>query len=357
MKRLISIVLLMSLMLCACGKKPAETTLSTTEETVTASTAGEVTEKPTEVSALYRHPLTGEPQDKPFLERPVSVSLNNIVDAMPQLGIGGADILYEIETEGGITRCLGIFSDYKDLPKIGAVRSARTYFVNVSLAYDAVFAHCGGSDYAMIPSYDSTGTVLKNWEHLDAMYLSGFSRDQDRLNSGYAYEHTLVTNGEKLQKMLDDKGYKMHLDQTADYGLQFSEEVPIQGEPAENVEIRFQGGKKTYMTFNPETGFYEAHQYDRDWIDGNTKENLSFKNLIMLQTKQFKPDEYHSMYDLQGSGKGYLAIGGKIMPIKWQRDDVHKPFRYTFEDGTPVVLGVGKTYVAVDSLNGSVSYT
>ena len=48
-----------------------------------------------------------------------------------------------------------------------------------------------------------------------------------------------------------------------------------------------------------------------------------------------------------GSGSGYYAVGGNMVNIQWHRDSVEDPYRFTYEDGTPITLGVGKTYCAI----------
>ena len=71
--------------------------------------------------------------------------------------------------------------------------------------------------------------------------------------------------------------------------------------------------------------------------------------LYAKQEKQRDTGYVRSYYELIGSGDGYFAVNGKIVKIKWTREDVKKPFVYTYEDGTPVTLGVGKSYVAISS--------
>lgn len=65
--------------------------------------------------------LTGEPKgaDYPEGQRITAVMVNNIVAARPQRGLSKADILFEIKVEGGITRFMPVFTDYKT-----SVRSA-----------------------------------------------------------------------------------------------------------------------------------------------------------------------------------------------------------------------------------------
>ena len=122
------------------------------------------------------------------------------------------------------------------------------------------------------------------------------------------------------------------------------------------MEITFLGGKNTTMNYNADKGLYEARQYGKDWIDAETGDPLSFRNVMVLKAGQTKVNNYSSMYELIGHGDGFLAMGGKIVPIKWEREDLYGPFSYTFKDGTPVTFGTGKTYIAIEAISADVKY-
>ena len=88
--------------------------------------------------------LTGLPvSDELYHARPLAVMFNNIEAGCPQAGIAEASIIYEVPVEGRITRLMGIFEDYRNLEKIGSIRSSRDYFVYFALEYDALYAHFG----------------------------------------------------------------------------------------------------------------------------------------------------------------------------------------------------------------------
>lgn len=77
--------------------------------------------------------------------RIAAVMIDNYPDARPQSGLYSADIVYEVEAEGGITRYLALFLG--NTPKeVGPVRSARTYFVDLARPYAPFFAHAGQND-------------------------------------------------------------------------------------------------------------------------------------------------------------------------------------------------------------------
>ncbi len=356
MKRLISLllVLVLALSLAACGGGGEDASVETTTEATSIETT---TEEPTttEEVILYHHPLTGETLEALWTGRAVAVSINNHREALPQYGVNQADMVYEFECEGGITRRLGIFTDLSKVKNVGPVRSARTYFSNVAVSYDAPLVHCGGSTYAMRGQADSTGTTIANWQHIDEFaYGSYFFRDKDRYkNQGYAWEHTLFTNGEKLAAVMEKKGYNTVNENGTDYGLTFAEVPEWTGETAKTLTIKFRGKKTTTTTYNPTTGKYEISQYNGVDIDGNTGDVFAARNVLVLNADQSKIG-IHSFYDLVGNGTGYLACDGKITPITWHREEFRTSFTYKLADGTPADLGVGNSYIAV--IEGSLTY-
>jgi hypothetical protein len=71
-------------------------------------------------------PLTGlEADDELLLDRRVlAVKIENSPDARPQMGLEEADVVYEEEAEGGITRFIVLYH-CDDADRIGPIRSAR----------------------------------------------------------------------------------------------------------------------------------------------------------------------------------------------------------------------------------------
>lgn len=358
MKRKIALLLVLCMMLCACGKKKPDPTVPSTTEPTTQPTT-EATQPTTEETkpkeVLYRHPLTGAPLEAPWSGQAIAVVVNNLKKAMPQKGISQADILYEIEVEGDITRCLAIFTDLSNVAAIGPVRSARTYFNSVAVSYDAPLIHCGGSQgLALSARYDDSYDRIDNWEHLDSP-SKYFYRDLDRYNSGYAWEHTLFTTGENLQAAVDAYGYNTPTE--ANFGLQFKDGVELSGENAEEITITFKSKKKTILTYDASIGQYKLNMHGSEHIDGNTGEPVTFKNVIAIYTKQwYYSDGIHKFYDTIGSGEGYAAIGGKIVPITWSRESLRTPYVYKLADGTPLELDVGTTYIAMVGIKNPIDY-
>ena len=368
MKRIYSVFLCMCLLLSACNQAPAEntTTLPTTEattEVTTEATTEATTESTTEATTepfLYQHPLNGQPLESPWSGRPTAVVLNNIRQCLPQSGISSADLIYEFETEGGITRMLGIFSQLEGVGNIGPIRSARSYFNSVALSYDAPIVHCGGSPEGRNGHYSDNGDKIDGWAHLDETYNPQyFFRDQARLDAGYSTEHTLFANGKNLLQALKDKGLATPHAQGTDYGLAFSQDASVSGASANTVTVIFTNKKTSTMKYDAETGKYDFYQYDFLQTDGNSGDAVTFTNILALNTHHWnkRSGSYlRSYYELVGSGTGYYAMGGQIVPIRWSRQALRGPLTFTLEDGTPLTLAPGNTYIAFSGIRDYISY-
>ena len=372
MKRMILIILAVCMVLCACSKAPAEQTIdNTTTENVTTEQTAETTEatKATEETTVpetteatvpvvrYRNPLNGEPMEEQQTARPYAIVINNIVYAQPLCSIGQADILFEMLAEGGITRCLAVYSDITGLDHIGAVRSTRPYLVDLASSLDAIFVHHGGSSdgYNKISELDV--------DNLDFLGNAGnvYYRDQDRLNSGYDLEHTSFADGDDIKEAADDWGYTTDREDGIDYGFAFGDAgSTVVGENAAEIKIAFgASGKTTAFEYDETLGEYVAEQYDGYMIDGNTGEAASFRNVLMIAAETYdyvKNDISRVHIELIGEGTGYFACDGKIVPIRWSRDSDYEPFVFMHEDGTLITLGVGSTYIAITPLSGSLEY-
>ena len=354
MKRILAILALVCL-LCGCTGQQAETA-PTTQTTVPATTepttvpTTEATVPPTtEPPMLYTNPLTGLPCEEPVTKRPVAVVTNNSSSAMPQHGTSQAEILVEILSEGGITRNLAIYTDVASVPALGAIRSARTYFQSLSKAFNAILVHSGDSIYAN--EQFRTG----KYPHVDGMFTTIFYRDQARLNAGYLTEHTLFVKGQTLADHIAGL-FPMDTDRQ-DYGLKFDPQFQMTGEPAQNVRIAFfANGKVSQLSYDSQLGSYSLYQHKQDYIDGNTGEKVSFKNVLVLYADMRTVETTHVFHTLLGQNIGYYVCDGKFQPILWNRAAEEQSFTFTYGDGTPVTMAPGTTYIAVVHRNSVVTF-
>ena len=354
MKRIFALLLALTMLFCACGQTPAETTPTTTvPETTEAPLPPETTQpiettvppttEATEPPPVDTNPLTGEALEEVSDLRPVAIMINNISKAVPQCGISQADLLYEIVAEGSVTRFMAIFSDLSDVGVIGPVRSVRPYFVRIGQHYNAIISSAGGSDEAI----DLIKSLGLNYLNGIAGAGSYFYRDEwRRANRGF--EHSLMTTGEKLLKAIGNQKFKTTMEDV-DYGFHFDAEAMTTGESAQQITVWFyKNGKKTVMNYDETTGLYAMYQHGKDSVDGNDDSPIVFRNVVVLKAKcKVKDSKGHLEVQTTGSGEGWFARDGKIIPIKWSRESNGDHFVYTDLDGNPISFGVGKSYIAI----------
>lgn len=359
-KPLLAVILALCLLISGCAAAPEPTETVTTPPTVKPTEAP--TEAPTEpatqppTESAPTSPLTGETLEQPLNDRLFAVSVNNIKAAMPQHGISHADVYCEVLVEGNVTRCLGIFSNMAEVQKLGSIRSARLYTLSLAQAFDAILVRAGGSTEA------DRAIARKNWDELNG--ISGtagaaFYRDSERRSSGYAWEHTLFTDGPALIKTAQELALPLTKD-AYDFGLHFADDATPDGETAAKVTVSFGSGKNaktTTMTYDADAGHYLASQFGTDWIDGNTGETLTFKNLLILEAVTYtQSDGVHRTIELVGSGEGFFACGGKLIPICWNRESESEFFVFTQNDGTPLTLGIGRVYLGIVPTNSDIAW-
>lgn len=311
-----------------------------------------------EPEPIIENPLTGEEvTEEVRARRPYAVMLNNIQVALPQYGVSQADIIFELLAEGGITRMLGLFQDVTAVGSIGSIRSARPYYVDLAQGYDAVYIHAGGSPQAY------SDLKNKGIDHIDGVNgntANVFFRDQARIRSA-GFEHSMFTTGENLTNVVGNLDYIRH-DHAEDYelGQIYAEDATPDGQDAPLVRAYFTGSKKTSFEYDEETGLYKIYEYNSPYIDGADGEQVGVTNVLCLFTdvSRIKGDDKGRMaIRTTGEGTGWFACGGKAVEIHWSRPTLTDAFAYTLDDGMPLTLGIGHSFVCVLPMDANVTLT
>ena len=358
---LLCVLLVLAMVFTGCGGSdaPTEPPTEAATEPVTEAPTDPPTEPPTEAPTEppLTNPLTGEVVEEALTDRFFCVSINNVKPALPHRGVVNADLYFEMFINDYCTRGLAVYSDIENAGSIGSIRSLRYNFTDIAQTYDAIVVHAGGSSSVM-KDLKSSGV-----NNLNGNNMGGFYRDSDRKASGYATEHTLFAYGDKLMAQAEKRGYRTTLDGERDFGLRFTQDgTPTGGEQASEVTIDFihKGHSKvTTMVYDESLGGYVYQQYGRTMTDDETGEPEWFENVIVIITtvtnKKASGNIYH-VAELEGSGSGWFACGGQIIPIAWSRANDGDPFLFTRSDGTPLALGVGSSYIAIAPTTSNIAW-
>ena len=292
------------------------------------------------------NPLNGKACDEDVANtRPVVFIINNIKEALPQVGISEAEVVYEVLAEGGITRLVAVYNDYKKIPEIGSVRSARDYCIDIADAHDGIFVHAGQSESA------KDTLIKRKTNNINGEYMY---RSAERRKT-MAYEHTLMMSGSELAKAIKAKGYRSTSDKEQPLAFYESEITP-KGEKAVFVSIPFTMAKRndpyavSFFNYDENSGLYCKGHYDGDHIDGDDGRILCYKNVLILECAHTSTGdaEGHIDVNFKGTGKGKYLTMGKYNDIVWERKSNTSSYTLYESDGkTPLKINPGKSYIAL----------
>lgn len=350
---------LIGAMLPGCSKKEEEPEPAVVEEEPSAEEPAEleVVEEPEEVIPENQNLLTGVPDlsEEAIGKRPVAVMVNNIPAAMPQYGVEEADIIFEIPVEGDQTRFMALYADYTKVPKVCAIRSCRAYFPAISQGFDAFYVNWG-IDESMGDYIAALGL-----DQYDGMYNPGglFGRDQNRINSGYALEHTAYFDGTKFASYVQSEGTRTDLqDDKKNTAFKFNgleEQIKPADGDCSRVDINF-GAQSAALIYDEQSNTYKKENSGEPQIDGNTGNQLAFTNVIVLETSiTVRDDVGHKDVDWSGGDDavGYYISNGGMQKISWYKQENNEQDRIHLYDeaGNELSINRGKTYIAFNYPN------
>lgn len=343
------------LLLVACGKKDKnsdnnviiEPTPTPPIETETVEPEPTPTPEPEEVEESLEgkaiNPLTGLYIDEEAaIRRPVGIMINNLEAALPQSGLAQADIIYETLVEGAICRLFALYQDF-DATKIGPVRSARHYFLDFAFDFDAIYVHYGQSDQALAAFSSLNAPNLNGLSYLDEIMCF---QDPERVRP-----HSTYTSYDGLMKAWDMKGYRKERSEDVAYKFNFNEtEVTPDGLTANKVTLSYSYYSEPWFEYDDDLKLYYRFQYGEEHIDKETGEQLKYKNIIVqfADMWQIKGDAYGRLdMNLITKGTGYYISNGKAIPITWEKKSHYDPTQYYTEDGQPLLINPGKTWISI----------
>lgn len=339
-------ILMLIACVTGCGKKGQATAVEMPKSTMIAEIPQKT--KP----AVTQNLLTGleDLSEKAVGKRPVAVMVNNVEDALPQYGIDGADVIFELPVEGSLTRLMALYADYTKVPKICAIRSCRYYYPAIAQGFDAFYVHWG-SDQTIVSYVNSLG--IDRFDGIGNPY-GMFGRDTSRRSAGYALEHTGYFDGTMFAKTVDKAGMRTDLRKekkgTAFSFADLGEAVTPSGETCKKVHIRF-GAATGTLTYDKDSGLYKKKINGHDHIDGKSREVLKFTNVIVLETSiSIRDAKGHKQLDWAGSkhAKGYYISNGRMEQITWSKAGGNEKSYLKFykKSGEELILNRGKSYIA-----------
>jgi hypothetical protein len=275
---------------------------------------------------------------------PIAVMIENHVDSRPPAGLSRANLVYEAEAEGGITRFMAIFASGDNIERIGPVRSARPYYIDWAKELNAVYVHCGGSPDALVKL--SKDKVFD----LNEFYNSAlFWRDKSR-----SAPHNVYISTAKLTEYLQKKNLSISQYQEWQYKDASSTEEISQGT---NIDIFYKNNQ--YMVqwkYDLSTNEYVRYLAGNIHKDEDDKE-IRAKNIVILKTSSTIVDEKLRLNTKTiGTGESIVCLDGVCQTGIWKKRDNKSRIIFYKKTGEEFELNRGTTWVEVVRINQKIEY-
>jgi hypothetical protein len=291
------------------------------------------------VTDPHAWPLTGVPVDAVSSRPALAVKIENSIDARPQTGLNAADIVWEEVVEGGITRFVAVYQS--NLPEeIGPVRSVRPMDPAVAAPLHGLLAFSGGQPQYVDAVAAAGLQVLSNDASAD-----GFHRTPNRRapHNIYAVPQTLLAQADAAHQASP----------AAQFAYPAAGQQPTAvaaGKPTTDLALTLSGVSHPHWTWNATDGRWLRSEGNTAAVEvGGAR--LGATNVVVLRvdvvTTAARDPAGNPVPEtvLDGSGKALVASAGHTVAATWTKGSVGDPVVLRQEDGDPVTLAPGTTWI------------
>jgi hypothetical protein len=285
-------------------------------------------------------PLTGLPTggDATAARPALSIKVDNTRKARPQAGLNDADLVHEELVEGGLTRLLVTYHS-KDAGEVAPVRSVRP--VNGPLLRQlggGLFAFSGGAAGVVDRVRPASGATFVGIRQASAAYRRAADRPAP---------YNVVTSTAALYEA--GRSIAPGLRPPPPF-LSFADEPPAGGRPVRQARLRFSPSSRAAWRWDAAAGRFVREQdgtQDR-LVDGRP---VTTDNVVVLRVA-IRLDENRDVLGNRtpdpvviGQGRAWLLRDGRLVAGTWRRSAPTQPLRVLGQDGKPLALRPGRTWV------------
>jgi hypothetical protein len=345
-----ALTVLIALLFSACAPEvvtpPAETITATPRDN-----RDPVPSPPDDPIPSVVWPLTGlsavgaDPADVAGIA--LGVKVENGSMARPQSYLEYADIVFEEYINDSGVRFLAVFQT--TLPdEVGPVRSARNMDPNLMGSFHTALVASGCNfEVQKVFQYAEQYLFMEDAKHSGVTkgyiwYSEGFFRVNPTISM-----HSLRVD---LPVVADDAIAKGATPATKQFDYAYPAELAtasVEGTPVGTIDIRFSGIGHPHWDWDATTGLWQRFEFSQPHLtqDGN---QIAATNVIILRAAVvYSNGKNPESIVIVSGAPGFVATGGKVIPILWSKADRYDTFHLTTLDGEPVLLAPGKTWVEI----------
>jgi hypothetical protein len=327
MRRTVVAAIALLLFVGACGDKKKEAAPPRPRPTTT-TTAPAVA------------PLTGLPMvDGVSAARPaLTVKVENAPEARPQAGLESADIVYEEQVEGGLTRFLAVFHS-TDAATVGPIRSIRPTDPDVVRPIGGLFAYSGGTQ-KFIGMLRATSLQDIGFDTESKLYEK--RRDKRA-------PHNLYSSTERFYGAAKDG---LTAPPVAFTFLKKGEVFAPAEPPVTLLSLRIGQTPVNYEWDAPLGAWKRVMNRTPHLVEGGAQ--LASTNVVVQFVHYSNsPGDFDvvgnpvSVANVVGTGEAWVLAGGKVVKGAWAKPSPDALTTFTDAAGAPIALSPGRTWVVL----------
>ncbi|MEO8265686.1 MAG: DUF3048 domain-containing protein [Ilumatobacteraceae bacterium] len=334
---------------CSSDSKSAATTaaaVTTTPQATTSTEAPTTTTEPattteaattTTLPAEPVYPLTGVTNPDPVVAaRPaLIVKIDNAGGARPQSGFNEADLVFEEIVNDHITRFAMVFQS-GDTDPVGPIRSGRHQDVDLFTALDhPLFAWSGGN--RTVTDQINNSELVNIGPSRAAVY----HRTSDRKVPHNLYSSTAALYTQTPTFAPPAKQQFVYREPGA----------PAAGTPSAGVTVKLDSIDVEWDWDAADGVYYRMMEGGRH-MDRNSGQ-VSTNNVVVLAVDYAPGISGSPDAQTLGAGEVYVFTGGNSIHGTWARNDIHDPFSLVADDGSPIRLQPGRTFIELPRLDST----
>lgn len=324
-----------------CRREPAPSQEPDTEDNEQTAVKEEVREK-------FFCPLDGiEVTDLELTERrPLAVMIGNIPGLAEPSGVDKACLVYELLTEGGITRLMAVFL-HEDAPVVGSVRSARHYFLDKALEFNAAYSHCGFSPQAR-QDIGKLKVISLNEFYLPQVYWRVRTKKEP---------HNVYTSTDRLFAELERRGL-LKAPSPVQFNFYDDADQPPVGAAVKKAVLRFSPNYVVEYRWDETAGGFLRLVNGKSQKDEESGNELVAKNIFVqfVEGTRVLDDEGRLDMKLVGQGGGRMFQQGVTYELKWSKRGRTEPTNWTDKNGQGIRLVRGQSWIEVLPVGAEVTW-
>ena len=307
--------------------------------------------------------LTGLAVDDATAALPiVAVKIDNTTAARGQWGLDGADVIFEENVES-ITRFIALFQS-RQPAEVGPVRSARTGDLYVLAAMNRPILGWSGGN-AGVTAWVESAAAAGRLVNLSALRVRCYRREASRQRP-----HNLVLDmacarakgtgagpARPLWKFLPttpaaatvpgptDSSVPDPADSTVATTTPPTQPPQSPGTPTIEFDVKMDG-VRVHWAFDAGHGYYVRYQDGKVHVTAGAVP-ITVTNVVVMTCQHIpSPAEPRSSVPVTvGSGRVVVHTGGAARAGTWTRAVDTDPWTFIADDGTPILLAPGTTFV------------